>query len=87
MSVQDHAGGGIVIFNIISRILLKGLGPLDGWKTWVGIALAIIDGIAQFYDVVPATLPTGLTEVIPSILVGLGLGDKMGKERAEPAKK
>ena len=76
-----------MIFNIISRILLKGLGPLDGWKTWAGIALAILDGIAQFYDVVPAALPTGLTEVIPSILVGLGLGDKMGKERADPSPK
>ena len=76
-----------MIFNIITRILLKGLGPLDGWKTWIGIALAIIDGIAQFYDVVPATLPTGLTEIIPAVIIGLGLGDKVGKERANPSPK
>jgi hypothetical protein len=76
-----------MIWSIVTNILLRGLGPLNGWKTWAGIALAVIDAIAQYFDVVPAALPTGLTEVIPTILIGLGLGDKMGKERANPTPK
>ncbi len=76
-----------MLFNIVTKILLRGLGPLNGWKTWAGIALALIDGVAQFFGVVPAALPAGITEIIPSILIGLGLGDKMGKERADPTKK
>jgi len=76
-----------MIFNIITKILLRGLGPLNGWKTWAGIALAFLDAAAQLLGVVPAVLPTGLTEIIPSILIGLGLGDKMGKERADPTPK
>jgi len=76
-----------MLFNIVTKILLRGLGPLNGWKTWAGIALALIDGVAHAFGVVPAVLPTGLTEIIPSILIGLGLGDKMGKERADPTKK
>ncbi len=78
-----------MIFNIVTKILLRGLGPLNGWKTWAGILLAVIDGVAQFFDVVPVVLPIGLSELIPTILISLGLGDKMGKLRAadEPRKK
>ncbi len=76
-----------MIWSIVTSMLLKGLGPINGWKTWAGIGLAVIDAAAQYFDVVPAALPTGLTEVIPSVLIGLGLGDKMGKERAHPTKK
>ena len=76
-----------MLWSIVTSILLKGLGPLNGWKTWAGIILAIIDVIAQYLGVVPAALPTGLTEVIPTVLIGIGLGDKMGKERANPTKK
>ena len=75
-----------MIFNIVTRMLLRGLGPFNGWKTWAGIALAVIDGVAQFFGVVPAVLPTGLTELIPTILISLGMGDKMGKLRAEETK-
>lgn len=76
-----------MLWSIVTNILLKGLGPLNGWKTWAGIALAVIDGIAQFFGVVPAVLPTGLTEIIPTILIGIGLGDRMGKARAANGKK
>ena len=72
-----------MIFNIVTRILLRGLGPFNGWKTWAGIALAVMDGVAQFFGVIPAVLPTGLTELIPTILISLGMGDKIGKMRAE----
>ena len=75
-----------MLFNIMTKILLRGLGPFNGWKTWAGIALAVMDGIAQFFGVVPAALPAGLTEMIPTILISLGMGDKMGKLRAEETK-
>ena len=76
-----------MLFNIVTRVLLKGFGPFNGWKTWAGIVLAVIDAVAQYFGVVPAALPTGLTELIPTALISLGLGDKMGKERAAPTKK
>ena len=72
-----------MLFNIVTRILLRGLGPFNGWKTWAGIALAVMDGVAQFFGVVPVALPAGLTELIPTILISLGMGDKIGKMRAE----
>ena len=56
-----------------------GLGQINGWKTWAGIELSVVDGIAQFFGVVPAVLPIGLSELIPTILIGLGMGDKIGK--------
>ena len=64
---------------MIISYMLRGLGPLNGWKTWAGIGLAVIDAIAQYFNVVPAALPTGLTEIIPTILIVLGIGHKMGK--------
>ncbi len=76
-----------MLWSIVTSILLKGLGPINGWKTWAGIALAVIDAVAHYFGVVPAALPTGLTEIIPTVLIGLGLGDKMGKERANPTPK
>ena len=78
-----------MLFNIMTKILLRGLGPLNGWKTWAGIMLAVIDGVAQFFGVVPVILPAGISELIPTILISLGMGDKMGKLRAadEPRKK
>ena len=76
-----------MIFNIVTKILLRGLGPLNGWKTWAGIMLAVIDGVAQFFGVVPAALPIGLSELIPTILIGLGMGDKMGKLRSDDESK
>ena len=75
-----------MLFNIVTKILLRGHGPLNGWKTWAGIMLAVIDGVAQFFGVVPVILPAGLSELIPTILIGLGMGDKMGKLRAEETK-
>ena len=76
-----------MLVNMVIRMLLKGLGPINGWKTWAGIGLAVIDVAARYFDVVPAVLPAHLSEVIPSVLIGLGLGDKMGKERANPTPK
>jgi len=68
-------------------MLLKGLGPLNGWKTIAGLILAVVNLAAQYMDVVPAALPTQFGDIIASVMVGLGLGDKMGKERAVPKKK
>ena len=76
-----------MFFNIVTKILLKGLGPLNGWKTIAGIVLAVVNLAAQYMDVMPAALPTQFGDIIASVMVGLGLGDKMGKERAKPAKK
>ena len=68
-------------------MLLKGLGPLNGWKTIAGLILAVVNLAAQYMDIVPAALPTQFGDIIASVMIGLGLGDKMGKERAIPAKK
>ena len=76
-----------MIWSIVTKILLKGLGPLNGWKTIAGVVLGVVNLAAQYMDVVPAALPTQFGDIIASVMIGLGLGDKMGKERAAPVKK
>ena len=76
-----------MLWSIVTKILLKGLGPLNGWKTIAGIILAVVNLAAQYMDVMPAALPTQVGDILASVMVGLGLGDKMGKERANPTKK
>ncbi len=63
-------------------MLLKGLGPLGGYKTYIGLALVALDAVLRYMDNSHPAL-----DVIAAVMVGLGLGDKMGKERANPTKK
>ena len=76
-----------MLVKMVVGMLLKGLGPLNGWKTIAGVTLAVINLAAQYMDVVPAALPTQFGDIIASVMIGLGLGDKMGKERAALPKK
>ena len=76
-----------MLWSIVTNILLKGLGPLNGWKTIAGNVLALVNMAAQYMDVVPTALPTQVGDILASVMVGLGLGDKMGKERADPTPK
>ena len=76
-----------MLAKMVVGMLLKGLGPLNGWKTIAGLILAVVNLAAQYMDIVPAALPTQFGDIIASVMIGLGLGDKMGKERAKPAKK
>ena len=68
--------------NFIIKMMLKGLGPLDGYKTYIGIALAALAAGLHYYDANHPAL-----DLIAAIVTGLGLGDKIGKERADPAPK
>ena len=71
-----------MLAKMVINMLLRGLGPINGWKTVAGIVLAVVNLAAQYMDVVPAVIPAHLGEVLSSVMIGLGLGDKMGKERA-----
>ena len=62
--------------------LIKGLGPLGGYKTYIGIALVALDAVLRYMDNSHPAL-----DIIAAVMVGLGLGDKMGKERANPSPK
>ncbi len=68
--------------NFLISMLLKGLGPLGGMKTYIGFALVALDAVLRYYDNGHPAL-----DVIAAVMTGLGLGDKMGKERAAPTKK
>ena len=68
--------------SMIIGMLLKGLGPLGGYKTYIGLALVVLDVVLRYFDNGHPAL-----DVIASVMVGLGLGDKMGKERALNGKK
>ena len=61
----------------IIGLMLKGLGPLDEYKTIIGGALVAIDAVLRYFDAGHPALA-----VIAAIMVGLGLGDKIGKQRA-----
>ena len=64
---------------MIIRMFLKGLGPLGGLKTYIGIALIALEAVLRYMDASHPALP-----IIAAVMVGLGVGDKMGKERADP---
>lgn len=59
------------------KLLLGGLGPLEGYKTYIGMALTAISAALWYMD---ANHPA--IDLIAAIMVGLGLGDKVGKQRA-----
>ncbi len=67
---------------MIIGMLLKGLGPLGGYKTYIGLGLVILDAALRYFDNSHPAL-----DVVAAVMVGLGLGDKMGKERANPSPK
>lgn len=64
---------------MIIRAFLKALGPLGGYKTYIGIALTAIYAGLFYYDAHHPALA-----ILASVMTGLGIGDKMGKERADP---
>ncbi len=68
--------------SMLIGMLLKGLGPLGGYKTYIGIALMALAGGLRVVDANHPAL-----DIIAAVVTGLGLGDKMGKERAIPKKK
>ena len=63
--------------SMIINMLLKGLGPLSGYKTYIGLVLVVLDVVLRYFDNGHPAL-----DVIASVMVGLGLGDKIGKQRA-----
>ena len=67
---------------MIIRMFLKGLGPLGGYKTYIGLALVVLAAGLRYFDADHPAL-----DVIAAVATGLGLGDKMGKERANPTGK
>ena len=67
---------------MLISMMLKGLGPLGGYKTYIGLALVIIAAGLRYFDADHPAL-----DVIAAVMTGLGIGDKMGKERANPTKK
>jgi hypothetical protein len=68
--------------NIIISMMVKSLGGLDGYKTYIGIGLAALAAGLRYWDANHPAL-----DMIAAIVTGLGVGDKMGKERATNGKK
>ena len=64
--------------NLVIGFLIKSLGPLGGYKTMIGAALLAIDAGLRYYDSGHPAL-----DLIAALIMGLGLGDKMGKQRAD----
>ena len=64
--------------NLVIGLLLKTLGPLGGYKTIIGIALIAAEAALRFWDASHPALA-----IVAALITGLGLGDKMGKQRAD----
>ena len=62
--------------NIIIGMLLRTLGPLDSYKTIIGIALSAIYAGLYYFD---ATHPA--LAILAAVMTGLGVGHKMGKSQ------
>ena len=67
------------ILKMVADMLLKGLGPINGWKTVAGIIIAIIGLAAQQLDIAVPVLGNDITSVVGYLIAAFGLGHKGGK--------
>ena len=67
------------LFEILAKTLLKGLGPIDGWKTAIGFGLALAAYVAGQFGIVIPQLGNEWLEIIGVVLGAFGLGHKGGK--------
>ena len=67
------------LLQIVADLLLKGLGPIDGWKTVVGLAIAVASYVATAMGVEIPALGNDMTSLIGYVLAAFGLGHKGGK--------
>jgi len=70
------------VLQMVAKFLLKGMGPIDGAKTWIGLAIAIAGFAAERYGVQIPVLGNEMTEFLGTVLAGFGLGHKGGKALA-----
>jgi len=65
------------LLEVVAKYLLKGMGPINGYKTVVGLGIAVLSYIAKaFFDVEVPVLGSEMTEFIGMIVAAFGLGDK-----------
>lgn len=67
------------LLKFVADLLLKGMGPLDGWKTVVGLAIAIASYVATAMGVEIPALGNDMTGLLGYLLAAFGLGHKGGK--------
>ena len=69
------------ILEMVAKYLMKGMGPIDGYKTVVGIAIAVVSYVANtFFGIEVPVLGSEMTEFIGMLVAAFGLGDKGRKE-------
>ena len=67
------------MFNVIAKALLKLLGPLDGYKTWIGYGIAVAFYFATQLGIEIPVLGNTAGEIFGVLLGTFGLGHKGGK--------
>lgn len=68
------------LLQIVAKYLLKGMGPINGYKTIVGLVIAAAAYVAQtFFGIEVPVLGTEMTEFIGMLVAAFGLGDKARK--------
>jgi hypothetical protein len=64
---------------IVVGMLAKVLGPIDGYKSVVGIVLGIVLEGARYFDIEPAILDSSVLDFVWQTLTAIGIGHKLGK--------
>ena len=67
------------ILKMVADMLLKGMGPINGWKTIVGLTIAILSYIATAAGIEIPVIGAEMAGLIGYILAAFGLGHKGGK--------
>lgn len=71
------------ILQMLAQTLLKGLGPINNYKTLTGLAIAVASYVAQYiaqnHGVQIPVLDNEMTAFIGELLTAFGLGDKARK--------
>ena len=67
------------IIKLVADMLLKGMSPIDDFKTIIGLVIAVAAYVATAMGVEIPALGNDLTSFIGYLLAAFGLGHKGGK--------
>lgn len=67
------------IFQAVAGVLFKVLGPINGYKTVIGVGLGLVLEITRYFGIMPVAIDGNYMDFIWMTLAALGLGNKMEK--------
>lgn len=67
------------IFQAFASVMFKVLGPINGYKTIIGVGLGILIEVTRYFGIMPVSIDGQYMDYIWQALTALGIGHKMEK--------